>query len=74
MNLQKNDKLFRTKVPKIHAIFGEKKVWLGIVNDEGHLVVGCFFITFALIKNYGVNIYKDRDDDDIFFHYVAPKR
>jgi hypothetical protein len=47
---------------------------LGIVNDEGHLVVGSFFITFALIKTYGVNIYKDRDDDDIYFHYVAPKR
>jgi len=46
----------KQKFPKFMQSLEKKKVWLGIVNDEGRLVIGAFFTTFALIKNYGVNI------------------
>lgn len=45
----------------------KKRVQLIIADDEGCLVEGSLFTNYALTKNYGVNIHKCKDDDDICF-------
>jgi hypothetical protein len=58
---------FKQKFPKFMQSLEKKKVWLGTINDKGHLMKGSPFTTFSITKNYGVNIYKDKDDDDKCF-------